>query len=85
MTVINSNVGSTPTLTATSINVTVNNNASITVRATSVTLLGDHIASVTRLVTLSHTAVHGVRRGIVFTLNLGNIFLVAAMFNVAKL
>lgn len=64
ITVINSNVGSTPTLADTSLNVTVKTKASITVSTTSIMLMGDHLTSIPTAVELNETALHGVRRGL---------------------
>lgn len=64
MTVINSNVGSTPTLTMTSVNVTVKANASITVRTTSVALVENSLGDVTSTVLVDGGAVEGVGRGL---------------------
>lgn len=64
ITVINSKVGSTPTLAETSVNLTVNTNASITVSTTSIILVGDHLSSMPTTVELDETALEGVRRGL---------------------
>lgn len=64
MTVINSKVGSTPTLAHTSVKVTVNTKDSITVSTTSIILVGDHLVSMPTTIQLDHTALAGVRRGL---------------------
>lgn len=55
---MNSNVGSTPILTNTSINNTVKDNTSTTVRTTSIMFVHPSLATVTRVLSLSGTALH---------------------------
>lgn len=64
ITFINSKVGSTPTLTRTSINLTVKAKASITVRTTSIILVSNDLRNIPGTVTLDGTAVGGVQRGL---------------------
>lgn len=64
MKVINSKVGSTPTLTRTSMKVTVNSNASMTVRSTSIILVQDSLVSMPATIRLDGSAVQGVGRGL---------------------
>lgn len=64
ITVMNSNVGSTPTLAETSVKVTVKTKASVTVSTTSIILVGDQLDSIPTTVHVDHTALHGVRRGL---------------------
>lgn len=64
ITVIKSKVGSTPTLAETSVKVTVNTKASITVSTTSIMLVGDQLDSMPTTVHLDQTALEGVRRGL---------------------
>ncbi len=62
--VINSNVGSTITLSRTSINYTIKGNDSVTVRDSSIILVGSSVSSIKETIGLDHLAVEGVGRGL---------------------
>lgn len=64
MTVMNSNVGSSRTLTHTSMDVTVNGNASVTVSMTVIALVASSLLLLPGTFGLSRGAMHLVRRGL---------------------
>lgn len=85
LTFINSNVGSTPILTHTSINVTVKNlNSSTTVRTTSIILVASRPSGLMRTVSITGTAGQVIVRGVIVTLNVGDIFLILNTLNVTN-
>lgn len=64
ITLIKSNVGSTPTLTRTSMNLDLRSDASVTMRATSIVLVTSRLANVLSALSLDRTAIGGVHRGL---------------------
>lgn len=82
LTCMNSNVGSTPMLGHTSINVTVNKlKDSTTVRTTSMMLVSSSPEGVTLTMGVTEEAVRVTRRGIMFTVKIGITMLVLTAVN----